>query len=135
MKKLFFVFFMVFSFASAGDIKTISESSNPLIAAINSAAKLGFGDAFIIPEYGVGFYTTPCKKFNDNWVQDWQAIKGMVAALGQMVKGLNPDEWFSLNIIYSCDFTNGDTHVTARVKAATLNKPETWEVWVNGVKQ
>ncbi len=135
MKKWFLVFVFFVSSVVAADLKSVAETAKPMIAAINASAGMRFGDPILIPNYGVSYVSSKCEKFSDQWQKDWQGIKGMVAALGQTVKGFEPNELFSLHITYDCDFTNGDTQVTAQVKAGTISRLETWEIWVNGKKQ
>jgi hypothetical protein len=119
---------------AASNLTVFNESSKAWLGALNGASKFRLSNPAYLPGYGISFSTQQCEKFSERWTADYAQIKGLTAALGQTIKGVDPQEWLSISISYVCDFSNGDTQVTARVKGADIGK-DLWEVWVNGKKQ
>lgn len=139
MKKwLLVVLLLLSSFTVAQTDKTqLTESVKPLLAAINAAAKTGF-DADrpnYLPGYGVAYIAVLCDNSKTRWADVFQVIKGFTTALGQTVKGLDADDWFSLTVNFVCDREAGNPSFVVRQKGVDFGKADKWEVWVNGKKQ
>ena len=136
MKKLFVIAVLALSSLAlaASNLTVFTESSKAWLGALNGSAKFRLSNPAYLPGYGIAFSTQVCDKFSERWVADYAQIKGLTAALGQTIKGVDPQEWMSISINYVCDFSNGDVQVTARTKGADIGK-DVWEVWVDGKKQ
>ena len=136
MKKLIIIALLALSSLAlaASNFAVFNESSKAWLGALNGSAKFRLDNPAYLPGYGIAFSTQACEKYSERWVADYAQIKGLTAALGQTIKGIDPQEWLSISINYVCDFSNADVQVTARIKGADIGK-DTWEVWVDGKKQ
>jgi hypothetical protein len=136
MKKLIVAILLLSSVGFATtDIKLLTESIKPLLAALNAAAKMNYDEPAYLPGYGLSFVDSVCDSSKTRWQDIYVQIKGMTAALGQTVKGLDSNEWLSLTTNFICDRESGNPTITVREKGSDLGKPDKWEVWIDGVLQ
>lgn len=138
MKKIILTLLTTIGIAyAATDIKQVTETIKPLIAALNTSAKTDFSvnEPNYLPGYGLAYVDSICDNSKTRWGDIFQAIKGFTSALGQIVKGLDTEDWLSFTFVFQCDRESGNPTYTVRQKGGDLGKPDKWEVWINGVLQ
>ena len=111
-----------------------AKSLDPIISAIYSATRISFGVPSYQPGYGIVYFTSRCANFEKQGASDTQQIHTFFGALAGTIKGLEPDDYVALGVVYNCN-SGDDEWVTHRVKFSNIIKSDKWEVWVNGVLQ